>query len=78
MIGMLWYDPETKPLEKKITEAAAYYKDKYNIVANMAVVNVDEMGQAPQGITLERSRSIMRNHVLIGIGIPKKEAENGV
>ena len=68
MLGILWYekDPE-KPLETRISEAAAHYRQKYGKEPDVCLVPPGETCQAPPGITVVESTTIQRNHLLIGV-----------
>jgi hypothetical protein len=70
-IGMLWFDNDTKAdLPAKIQRAADYYKSKYGRSPNLCFVHPsmapETMNQAA-GLELRTSRSVMPNHLWMGI-----------
>jgi hypothetical protein len=72
-IGMLWFDNNpTRTLAQKIEEAAAYYQKKYGTTPNLAFVHpwMQTPGSSNNvdGIEVKTSKSILPNHIWIGIG----------
>lgn len=72
-IGMLWFDntpPKDKSISDKIFEAVEYYKKKYNRVPNYAYVHPSAVPNGVPhiaGLTVEASKSVMPNHVWVGV-----------
>jgi hypothetical protein len=71
IIGMLWFDNDpAADLATKVARAATYYQNKYGQPANMCYVhpNMVQNNQAkPGGIELRSSRSVMPNHLWMGV-----------
>ncbi len=66
MIGMLWYDNSKLSLPEKVRKAIIYYQDKYGRKPTLVVVNPGDY-QEVEGIKVQSSRSVMHNHLWIGI-----------
>lgn len=71
MLGMLWFDNDSKKsLETKVHEAAQYYREKYGAKANLCYVH-PSMSMADvhhlNGIEVRTSRSILPNHLWLGV-----------
>ena len=67
---MLWFDNDKKPLAEKITEAAAYYRDKYGQAPNCCHVPRSESATDINGIRVVASPYILPNHLWIGVAQP--------
>lgn len=67
-IGMLWYDPDKKPLGEKLEAAAAYYARKYGRRPTIAHVNPGQVQESCTlaGMTVKPSKIIRLNHYWIG------------
>jgi hypothetical protein len=69
-IGMLWFDnTPTKTLARKVQDAAAYYRNKYQRAATVCFVNPADMQDgltAVDGIAVKSNRSVMPNHFWMG------------
>lgn len=70
--GLLWYDPDPrKPLAKKLSEAAARYAEKYNIVPNLCQISpahVEEIASLERlPLPVEYSRFIRPYYILVGV-----------
>lgn len=76
MTGMLWFDnTPQKDLAAKLAEAAAYYQAKYGAVPNAAQVHPStplptDVGAHGVRLMITPSRSILPNHILIGVISP--------
>ncbi len=79
-IGMLWHDSDPKTaLVDKITRAAAYYQQKYSKAPTLCFVNpadLEKSPASPDGITIRPSRSVMVNHLWLGIEQNESEKEH--
>jgi hypothetical protein len=66
-IGMLWFDNSNDPAAVKIRRAAQYYENKYLRKPNAAYVAPD-FGQAEvEGIKVDTSKRVLKNHIWMGI-----------
>jgi hypothetical protein len=75
--GLLWYDDTAgRPLEDKVSRAAAHYEKKYGQAPTLCFVNpaakngADQVGQ----IQVETMPGVMPNCLWIGIGQVKPKA----
>jgi hypothetical protein len=72
-VGMLWFDNDTKAdLETKITRAAGYYEKKYGLTPDLCFVHPSMLKNAtvkPGFIDIQANRSILPNHLWIGIHV---------
>ena len=68
-IGMLWLDLSSKPLPDRISEAAAYYRDKYGRDPDTCFINPKDPGQpcSLAGFEIKTDKSIMPGHLWLGI-----------
>jgi hypothetical protein len=74
-VGMLWYDndPQTA-LKAKVEKAAAYYRQKYGLTANLCLVNPamlagprpDPVEAGAWKVTVRPSQAIQPGHLWIG------------
>ncbi len=71
--GMLWFDNDKKPLAEKITEAAAYYRDKYRQTPNCCHIPKSESAPNINGIRVVASPYILPNHLWIGVEQPENQ-----
>ena len=72
-IGMLWFDNDIKAdLPTKIQRAASYYRTKYGRTPNLCFVH-PSMLAAPMnqsaGVELRTSRSVLPNHLWMGVSV---------
>lgn len=68
-IGMLWYDNSNLTQVDKIKKAAAYYQKKYGKTPNCCWVNHKQFpDQVIEGIEIKSARTVMTNHLWIGLG----------
>jgi len=80
-IGMLWFDNDPKKsLEDKIRGAASYYKTKYGPTPTLCfvhpiMVDKDSPVEAVDGMPVRTNRSVMPNHVWVGIGEETQNAK---
>jgi hypothetical protein len=75
--GMLWFDNDPKAeLTVKIQRAASYYQDKYGQFPNICLVHpsmirmpspTNEGGLKTSGIEIRPNRSVLPNHLWIGV-----------
>jgi hypothetical protein len=75
--GLLWYDDTAgRPLEEKVSRAAAHYEHKYGQPPTLCFVNpatkngTDEVG----GVQIETLKAVMPNCLWIGIGEVDRKA----
>jgi len=69
-IGMLWFDDSPRALEEKIHRAVAYYVEKYGRAPTLCLVNPATLagsGGSVSGVQLKQTRSVMRDHFLVGV-----------
>lgn len=70
-VGMLWYIDSggRKPMAANIREAAGYYQKKYQQTPNLCLVHPGAMeeGLEVEGLTIRPYRSILPNHLWIGV-----------
>ena len=77
-IGMLWFDNDPKAeIQIKIERAAVYYVKKYGKTPNLCFVHPSMLRSAPAdqpeklmkngAIEVRTSRSVLPNHVWIGV-----------
>ena len=70
-LGMLWFDNDKDTtLPDKISKAAAYYRTKYGETPNIVFTNPKTLGEtipAVPGFTVKATRSIMPNHLWMGV-----------
>lgn len=67
MYYLLWFDNDVKKTTtQKILDAAAYYQEKYGKVATKALVHPSMMPVIVEGMTVEATRAVQPNHVLVG------------
>jgi hypothetical protein len=76
-LGMLWFDNDPKTeLAEKIKTASTYYRKKYGSSPNLCVVNPNMTNGKKLNagnVEVETSKSILPNHLWIGInGTVKK------
>jgi len=64
---MLWFDNSNSPLSTKIEGAISFYEKKYGHTPTMAMVNPVTTIDEKCNITVETSRSVMPNHIWLGI-----------
>lgn len=68
-IGMLYFNNDPKmELKDKIRGAADYYIKKYKQIPNLCFVHPSMKGEAPEGIELRTNRTVLPNHLWIGVG----------
>jgi hypothetical protein len=76
--GLLWFDDTaSRPLEDKVSRAAAHYEKKYGQAPTLCFVNPSARnGTAQVGeIQVEALTSVMPNCLWIGIGQVKHKAK---
>ena len=83
-IGMLWFDDSARTLPEKVKRAAAYYAEKYGRTPTLCLVHPATLADGKEGrlgdVTLRSSRSVLPNHLLVGIddrAAPARKAERG-
>jgi hypothetical protein len=73
-VGMLWYDNDPKAdLQTKINRAVGYYEKKYGLTPDLCYVNPSMLRNhtiKPGAIDVQANRSILPNHLWIGIHVP--------
>lgn len=77
-VGMLWFDDSSAALEKKISQAAAHYKEKFGRTPTLCLVHPEMLngssGGAVKGLEVRSARTIIPHHFLIGIEDEDKSA----
>ena len=76
--GLLWFDDTaSRPLEDKVSRAAAHYEKKYGQAPTLCFVNPSARNGAAQvgEIQVEALPSVMPNCLWIGIGQFKHKAK---
>ena len=76
--GLLWFDDTaSRPLEDKVSRAAAQYEKKYGRAPTLCFVNPSAKNGAVQvgEIQIEALPSVMPNCLWIGIGQVKRKAK---
>jgi len=76
--GLLWYDDDPrKPLERKIEQAAARYREKFGQSPNTCYVNAATNGIDGKkiGVRVICLRSLRPNYLWIGIDKAAKSAD---
>ena len=69
-IGMLWHDDGPHSLNDKISRAVAFYTEKYGHKPTLCMVNPDTLNGGERklgGVEVRQTRSVLRNHLWIGI-----------
>jgi hypothetical protein len=71
-VGMLWYYGNAEgSLSKRLTEAVAYYREKYGQMPTRGVfhegVSVENL-RAAKGMQLSTGKAVQPDHIWIGIG----------
>lgn len=73
-IGMLWYDDDTKrKLDEKVARAAQYYQTKYGVAPTVCYLHpsmLEDKSGAAAGIQLRPMRTVLVNHLWIGLSEP--------
>lgn len=72
-VNFLWFDPADKPIEAKISEAAARYAEKFGRAADRAYVNRHAIDHdlTIDGIVVTADRHILTNHIWMGCEVEK-------
>ena len=76
--GLLWYDDTAgRPLEDKVTRAAAHYERKYGQPPTLCFVNPSAKNGTDQvaGIQVEALKVVGPNCLWIGVGEVKRKAK---
>jgi hypothetical protein len=78
-VGMLWFDNDPKTdFSTKVERAAIYYRNKYGntptlcyvhptMLAKILAGNVEPTGFKAAGVEVRSTRSILPNHIWIGV-----------
>lgn len=67
-IGMLWFDNSKKPLSEKIEGAKDFYFKKYGRTPTKFFVSLKaEIDPGCNGLNVEKSRSVLPNHIWVGM-----------
>ncbi len=72
-IGMLWFDDDPRrSLTDRITQAAAYYADKYGRTPTLCLMHPATAGDGlpaqVNGVELRTNSGVLREHLWIGVG----------
>lgn len=76
--GLMWYDDTAnRPLEDKVTRAAAHYERKYGQPPTLCFVNPSAKNGTDQvgSVTVETLKAIRPNCLWIGVGEVKRRAK---
>ena len=74
--GLLWFDNGKEPTAAKIKRAAEFYEHKYGARPTLAQINPAMPAPEPiEGIRVETHRSILPNHIWIGVEIISQYAK---
>lgn len=76
--GSLWYDQDSsKSFEMVLMEAANFFEHKHGVRPDTCHVNVEDVrvGDALEinGIAIQKVRSVIRNHLFIGVSETERE-----
>lgn len=74
-IGMLWFDDGPKPLPEKVSQAVAFYEDKFGRKPTHCLVNpktLDGDEGIVAGVEIRQARNVMPNHYWIGVDEKKR------
>ena len=69
-IGMLWLDDDKKrTIEEKVSQAAAYYLNKYGQTPNMCLVNEKMLTEEKQvgKIKVKPAHNVLVNYFWLGV-----------
>ncbi len=69
-IGMLWFDDGPTTLKDKVSQAAAFYEQKFGEKPTHCLVNPKTLNGGEgdvAGVTVRKARNVMPNHYWIGI-----------
>jgi len=82
--GMLWFDDGPQALKEKVERAVSFYSTKYGRTPTLCLVHPATLADGKEGrvgdVTLRSSRSVLPNHLLVGIddrAVPARKAERG-
>jgi len=69
--GMLWFDDGPQALKDKVERAVSFYSTKYGRTPTLCLVHPATLADGKEGrvgeVTLRSSRSVLPNHLLVGI-----------
>jgi hypothetical protein len=69
--GMLWFDDGPQALKEKVERAVSFYSTKYGRTPTLCLVHPATLADGKEGrvgdVTLQSSRSVLPNHLLVGI-----------
>jgi hypothetical protein len=69
-IGMLWFDDGPNSLKDKVSQAVAFYEQKFGEKPTHCLVHPNTLnggGGDIAGVTVRKARNVMPNHYWIGI-----------
>ncbi len=72
--GLLWYDASANPIDRKIADAVKRYQEKFGVAPNTCFVNDKDYKpdtSIPTHIRLSAKRTILPNHVWVGVSADK-------
>jgi hypothetical protein len=79
---MLWFDDGPQALKEKVERAVSFYSTKYGRTPTLCLVHPATLADGKEGrvgdVTLQSSRSVLPNHLLVGIddrAAPARKAE---
>jgi len=69
-IGMLWFDDSPNSLREKVSQAVAFYQDKFGEKPTHCLVHPSTLNGSEgviAGVQVREARNVMPNHYWIGI-----------
>jgi hypothetical protein len=78
--GMLWFDNSSRSIKEKVTDAAAYYLEKYGQSPTLCFVNpatLEGKVAKSNGVEVREAPTVMPHHFWIGVETTSKAKSNG-
>ncbi len=67
---LMWYDDDRKKTAtEKIADALAAYEKRWGNRANLVLVNVADLGEAPKQVTVRPQPFIQRSNFYVGVEV---------
>lgn len=69
-IGMLWFDDGPTSLKDKVSQAVAFYEQKFGEKPTHCLVHPNTLNGGEgdvEGVTVRKARNVMPNHYWVGI-----------
>ena len=65
---LMWFDDDRKKsVSEKIAMALAAYEERFHARANVALVNAEEVGEAPPPVKVRPEPFIQRSNFYVGV-----------